>query len=469
MRIHNTLTKKIEDFVPIYDNKVKIYSCGPTVYGYAHIGNMRTYVFMDLLRRVLVHNGFELEHVMNITDVGHLVSDEDEGEDKMVAAARKEKKTPYEIAAYYTDVFFTDIKKLNIQKPEMITKATDNINEMIELVSGLIDKGYAYETSDGIYFDIKRFEPYGRLSGLDFDNQLAGARVSVNEEKRHPSDFAIWKKAEANHIMQWESPWGMGYPGWHIECSAMSRKYLGDTFDIHTGGVDHIPVHHENEIAQTEAFTGKSMARYWVHGEFLLVDNGKMSKSLGNTYTIADLEKKGFRALDFRYFCLNANYGKKLNFTWEGLKAANTAYTRMLEGVLEHKDTQGEEYSEDLITVALKEFEDAVNDDLNIPLALSAAWKLVRSPDKSKKIYDTLIKMDEVLGLEFDKATAHLIQERIPDEIVALSESRMSAKKSKDFMAADRIRDEIKKKGYDIRDTRDGVVIIKIIKTQKEQ
>lgn len=464
MKIHNTLTKKIEDFVPVNDNKVKIYSCGPTVYGYAHIGNMRTYVFMDLLRRVLLYNGYELEHVMNITDVGHLVSDEDEGEDKMVAAARNEKKTPFEIADHYTAIFFTDIEKLNIQKPEYITKATDNIAEMIDFVSGLLDKGYAYETSDGIYFDIKQFETYGKLSGLNFDNQLAGARVSINEEKRHPADFAIWKKAEPNHIMQWESPWGMGYPGWHIECSAMSRKYLGDTFDIHTGGVDHIPVHHENEIAQTEAYTGKPMAYYWVHGEFLLVDNGKMSKSLGNTYTISDLERKGFRALDFRYFCLNANYGKKLNFTWEGLKAANTAYTRMLEGVIEHRDATGDT-QEELITQALLEFNDAINDDLNIPLALSAAWMLIRSSVKSNTIYTALVEMDKVLGLGFDKASELLKKETIPDEMIRLSESRSLAKKNRDYTQADRIRDEIRQKGYDIRDTREGTVIIKIIES----
>ncbi len=460
MKIYNTYTKNKEEFEPIEDKKVKIYSCGPTVYSYAHIGNMRTYIFMDILRRVLKYNGYGLCHVMNITDVGHLMSDSDEGEDKLEAAAKEQKKTPYEIARFYSGAFFRDIDKLNIERPEIIPKATDNISEMIEFVEGLIKKGYAYETGDGIYFDISRFDGYGKLSGLDFENQIAGARVEVNEEKRHPADFAIWKKADPNHIMQWPSPWGMGYPGWHIECSAMSRKYLGDTFDIHSGGVDHIPVHHENEIAQTEAYTGKKMADYWMHGEFLLVDNGKMSKSLGNTYTIGDLEEKGYRPLDFRYFCLNANYRKKLNFTWEGLKAANTSYTRMLESILEHKGARGA-LEKGLIGSCLKEFEDAVNDDLNIPLALAAAWKLARNPEKSDDIYEALLRMDSIFGLKLEDAEEILKEEQIPLDIQMLSEKRLEAKGKKDFALADELRKEIRSRGYDVRDTREGTVIVK--------
>ena len=256
MKLYNTLSRKKEEFVPIKPGKAGMYSCGPTVYNYAHIGNMRTYVFMDMLRRTLEAYGFKVKSVMNITDVGHLTSDADEGEDKMARAAKEQKKTPWEIAQYYTDVFFKDLQALNIKRPNLTPKATEHIKEMLDFVQGLVDKGYGYETDDGIYFDISQFPDYGKLSGADLEAQLAGARVEVNQQKRHPADFALWKKAPKEHIMQWESPWGMGYPGWHIECSAMSRKYLGDVFDIHTGGVDHIPVHHENEIAQSEALLG---------------------------------------------------------------------------------------------------------------------------------------------------------------------------------------------------------------------
>lgn len=302
LKVYNTLSRKKEEFKPLVGNTVRMYSCGPTVYNYAHIGNLRTYIFMDILRRTLRYDGYKIKGVMNITDVGHLLSDRDDGEDKMATAAKREQKSPYEIADYYAGVFYTDIDKLNISRPEIIAKATDHINDMIEYVKALVDKGYGYETSDGIYFDISKFKEYGKLSRLNLDEQIAGARVEVNSEKRHPADFALWKKAEPEHIMQWESPWGMGYPGWHIECSTMSKKYLGDVFDIHTGGVDHIPVHHENEIAQSEALEDKKTVDYWMHGEFMLVNNGKMSKSLGNTYRISQLEEMGYTALDFRYF-----------------------------------------------------------------------------------------------------------------------------------------------------------------------
>ncbi|MEG2274661.1 MAG: cysteine--tRNA ligase, partial [Clostridia bacterium] len=322
LKIYNTLTRQKEDFKPIDDKKVCMYSCGPTVYSYAHIGNLRTYIFMDIFRRVLKYDGYKLKGVMNITDVGHLLNDSDDGEDKMEKASKEQKKTPLEIADFYSKVFFDDLDKLNIGKPEIIAKATEHIPDMIEYVEELVKAGYAYEIDDGIYFDISKFECYGKLSRLNLEEQQAGARVEVNSQKRHPADFAVWKKADPQHIMQWQSPWGMGYPGWHIECSAMSRKYLGQVFDIHTGGVDHIPVHHENEIAQNEALAGKKTVNYWVHGEFMLVNNGKMSKSLGNTYRISQLEEMGYCALDFRYFCLNAHYRKKLNFTFEGMDAA---------------------------------------------------------------------------------------------------------------------------------------------------
>jgi cysteinyl-tRNA synthetase len=459
MKLYNTLTRQKEEFRPIDENVVKIYSCGPTVYQYAHIGNMRTYIFMDILRRVLKYNGYKLRHVMNITDVGHLVSDADEGEDKMVKTAAETKKSPWEIAEYYTGVFMNDIAELNIGKPEIIPKATEHIKEMLEIVEALFDMGYGYETSDGIYFDIMKFKDYGKLSGLDLEGQIAGARVDVNEEKRHPADFALWKKAPKEHIMQWPSRWGMGYPGWHIECSAMSRKYLGDEFDIHTGGVDHIPIHHENEIAQSEALLGKPAVHYWLHGEFLLVDNGKMSKSLGNAYTLSDLKKKGYNPLVYRYMCLNANYRSKLNFTWDGLKAAQVAMERLLEGVVAHKYADPQvRIDDDVISGFESEFNEAVNDDLNIPKALGVVWNIARYGTKSSDLYKLLIKMDQILGLDFDKAAQKT--EEVPDldpEIQELIDRRQQARKEKNWKLADEIRDKLNGMGILLEDTPQGV------------
>ena len=321
LKLYNTLSREKEEFRPV-GKVVTMYSCGPTVYNYAHIGNLRTYVFMDLVRRVLRYDGYKLKGVMNITDVGHLLSDGDEGEDKMEVAAKKQQKSPYEIAAYYTDVFFKDIAALNIGKPEIIAKATDHIDDMIDYVVKLVEKGYGYEDERRYFISTSRkFPEYGKLSRLSLDDQIAGARVEVNGEKRHPADFALWKKAPKEHIMQWPSPWGMGYPGWHIECSTMSRKYLGSLIDIHSGGVDHIPVHHENEIAQSEALEGHKTVNVWMHGEFMLVDGGKMSKSLGNTYTIAQLEEMGYSPLAFRYFCLNTSLPQKAQLHLRGTQS----------------------------------------------------------------------------------------------------------------------------------------------------
>ena len=342
------MSRKKEEFKSLEPGTVRIYSCGPTVYSYAHIGNMRTYIFMDELRRVLRWNGYKLLHVMNITDVGHLTSDADEGEDKLEKAAKTQQKSPWDIAKYYTEIFLRDIDRLHIDRPELIPRATDHIQEMIDFVEKLCERGYGYETSDGIYYDISKYAGYGYLSGAKLDEQQAGARVEVNSEKRHPADFAIWKKAPKEHIMQWESPWGMGYPGWHIECSAMGLKYLGEEFDIHTGGVDHIPIHHENEIAQTVGLLGHPAARLWMHGEFMLVNNGKMSKSLGNTYTLDDLEERGYDPLVFRYFCLNGHYRNKLNFTFDGMDAAKAALNNLRAAVAAHKGASDEISDEEL-------------------------------------------------------------------------------------------------------------------------
>lgn len=455
LKIYNTLTRKKEEFVPLKEGKATMYSCGPTVYSYAHIGNLRTYIFMDTFRRVLKYDGYKLKGVMNITDVGHLLSDGDEGEDKMAKAAREQQKTPWEIAEFYTNYFFEDFKKLNIGKPEVVCKATDHIQEMIKDVQTLIDKGYAYEIDDGIYYDISKFPEYGKLSRLSLEDQQAGARVEVNSQKRHPADFAVWKKAEPQHIMQWQSPWGMGYPGWHIECSTMSRKYLGSHFDIHTGGVDAIPVHHENEIAQNEALEGDKTVNYWVHSEFMLVNNGKMSKSLGNVYRISQLEEKGYNALDYRYFCLNAHYRKKLNFTFEGMDGAKTSYARLLSALYQHKVGQNT-IAEDKLAEYKRQFDEAINDDLNIPLALGVVWTMIKEP-KSKAIYDLALQFDKVLGLSLDTAQpAKEEQEQIPEDVRKIADERYEAKKRKDFALADELRAKLSDMGYTVADTKDG-------------
>lgn len=462
MKLYNTLTNKKEEFQPICGQEARIYSCGPTVYNYAHIGNLRTYVFMDILRRVLQRAGYKLKHVMNITDVGHLVSDADEGEDKMMKTAKEQQKSPWDIAEYYTKVFFEDIEALNIQTPEIISKATEHIPEMIDFVQALVEKSYGYETSDGIYFDIGKFQDYGKLSGVDLEGQMAGARVEVNEEKRHPADFAIWKKAPKEHIMQWQSPWGMGYPGWHIECSAMARKYLGDTFDIHTGGVDHIPVHHENEIAQSEALLGKPAVNYWLHGEFLLVDNGKMSKSLGNTYTIADIKKKGYNPLAFRYLCLNAHYRNKLNFTWDGLQAAQISLDRLYEGALAHK-TGKDEVQPQVIDDFRVQFDDAIFDDLNIPKALGVIWNITRYNIKSKALFDLLVELDSVLGFNMDKVSEKEEKEiELDSDIQDMIALRQQARKDKNWKLADELRDKLKERGIGLEDTPQGVKVVLI-------
>lgn len=469
MKIYNTMSRRKEEFKPLSDECVTIYSCGPTVYSYAHIGNMRTYIFMDILRRSLKLNGYSLKHVMNITDVGHLTSDGDEGEDKMEKAAKSQKKTPWEIAEYFTGVFFGDLKRLNIETPEITPKATEHINQMIEFVQGLCEKGYGYETSDGIYFDISKFPGYGRLSRANLEEQLAGAseRVEVNTEKRHPADFALWKKAPKEHIMQWPSPWGMGYPGWHIECSTMSREYLGDCFDIHTGGVDHIPIHHENEIAQSEGLTCKKSVDYWMHSEFLLVDNGKMSKSLGNTYTISDLIEKGYSPLAYRYFCLNGNYRNKLNFTWEALDAAQISLKRLYALAAKHKTAPSGKISDDTLNGWKKEFADAVSDDLNVPFGLGILWRVLKNSEKHREIYEFALYADQVLGFSIEENSD--IQEKdeesvdcdVSPEITELVNKRTEAKKNRDFKTADEIRDKLKSMGITLIDTKEGVKIVK--------
>ena len=456
---YNTLTRKKEVFKPIDEKEVRIYSCGPTVYKDATIGNMRTNIFQDVLRRMLRYNGYKIKHVMNITDVGHLVSDGDEGEDKMLKSAREEHKTPLEIADYYTKLFFEDLESLNLERPEIICKATEHIKEMLEYVEKLVKNGYAYETSTAIYFDISKLDRYPILSNANLEDQKAGARVEVDKEKRNPHDFALWIKAPENHLMKWDSPWGPSYPGWHIECSAMGQKYLGEQFDIHTGGIDLVPTHHENEIAQSKGACGKIPANYWLHGEYLLIDGGKMSKSLGNVYLIKDIKNRGYDPLTYKLFTYSGHYRNKLNFTWEGIDSASKSLERLKQGYQTHKNGQ-EKIEQDKIEEYKKRFNNAINDDLNMPLAMGIVWEVIRNEKKSKQYADLLLDFDQVLGLKIDQVTKKE-EQNIPEEIMELIEERKEARQNKDWAKSDKLREIINEKGYDIKDTKDGMEVKK--------
>ena len=455
---YNTLTRKKDIFKPIDEKEVRIYSCGPTVYKDATIGNMRTSIFQDVLRRVLRYNGYKIKHVMNITDVGHLVSDGDEGEDKMIKSAREEHKTPEEIANYYTKLFFEDLKALNIETPEIVCKATEHIKEMLEYVKILMEKGYAYETSTAIYFDVSKLDEYPVLSNLNVEKQKAGARVEVDPEKKNHYDFALWIKAPENHLMKWDSPWGPSYPGWHIECSAMGQKYLGEQFDIHTGGIDLIPTHHENEIAQSRGYCGKIPAKYWLHGEYLLINGGKMSKSLGNVYLLKDIENRGFNPLSYRLFTYSSHYRNKLNFTWEAMEAAEKSLERLKKGYKAHLEGK-DEVDENIVNEYEEKFHKAINDDLNMPLAMGVVWEVVRSDRKSPKLAKLLLKFDSVMGLKIDEEDKKEVNVEIPEEILKLIEERKKARENKNWEESDRLRDIIKEKGYNVKDTKEGMEI----------
>lgn len=459
--LFNTLGRRKEELRPVHPGQVGIYTCGPTVYSRAHIGNLRAYVFADTLRRMLEYNGLAVKHVMNITDVGHLVSDADEGEDKMEKAAREHGKTPWEIAAEYTDIFFADCKKLNIKRPTVVAPATEYIQEMIEYVKCLVERGYVYETEDGLYFDISKYDEYGQLSGIDLEGQMAGARVEVNQAKRNPHDFAVWKKAPKEHIMQWESPWGMGYPGWHIECSVISTKHLGEVFDIHTGGVDHIPIHHENEIAQSVGCSGKIPANIWMHCEFLQIDKGKMSKSLGNVYTISDLEEKGYAPLALRYFYLNSHYRKQVNFTWEGIEGAHIALERLRGRVARLLEEYPEPNSNAPSSAKSASYEEdflaAINDDLNVPKALAVVWDVTKDTSLGSDAVRLLQKFDNVLGLSlFSGQKEDSAPVELPADVMEKIKEREAARAAKDWAKADQIRDELLQRGIALIDTKDG-------------
>lgn len=468
LKLYNTLSRKKEPFKPLKTSEVSLYTCGPTVYNFAHIGNLRTYIFEDVLRRVLEYNGYKVKQVMNITDVGHLTSDADTGEDKVEKSARKEKKTVWEIARFYTKAFKQNLRELNIKEPRLWCKATGHIKEQIALVKKLEQKGFTYQTSDGIYFDTSRFKNYGKLARLDPKGLKAGARVKVRKEKRNPADFALWKfsypngrsfdsaqdGAAARRQMEWDSPWGTGFPGWHLECSTMSTKYLGQPFDIHTGGVDHIPVHHTNEIAQSEAAYGKKMANFWLHGEFLIIKEEKMAKSKENFVTLKILKDKGFNPLSLRYLTLTSHYRSKLNFSWKSLGAVERALDNLYQQFVELGSPK----------VGCAEFEErflkAINTDLDTPKALAIMWDLLKSdyPGSAKK--RTLLKFDQVLGLDLDQVKKKRLV--IPKKVKELVAQREKARQQKDFQKADTLRKAIEKAGFSIRDTKEGPKLTKI-------
>lgn len=461
MKLFNSLTKTKEEFKPISENgEVKMYTCGPTVYSRAHIGNMRSYIFMDTLKRALLFNHYTVKNVMNITDVGHLTSDEDDGDDKMEVSAKKENLTPYEIAEKYTKLFIDDIKKLNILMPTKLVKATDHIQEMIDINKKLEQNGYTYKIDDGIYFDTKKFKDYGELSKMPQEEGVS--RIGVNEQKHNAKDFALWKFVEPGHIMKWNSPWGVGCPGWHIECSAMSIKYLGEYIDIHTGGEDHYYVHHENEIAQNNCSLGHKVVNIWMHCFFLQVDGGKMSKSLGNIYSLDDLINKGFSPMNYRYFLLQAHYRKRVNFTFEAMESAKTGYERLHALVQSNKEVKTSLTSNDIFKLSnyMDKFASAINDNLNTSEALAIMWEMLKDMPKSEDVYHYALRMDEALGLMLDTP----IEEdkiNIPQEVQDMANARWQAKKDKNYTLADELRSKITEQGFDIKDSVTGYEIIK--------
>lgn len=466
IKIYNSLTRKKEIFKPVEKGVLKMYSCGPTVYNFVHIGNLRAYFFMDIIVRTFKFNNYKVYNVMNITDVGHLVSDGDEGEDKMLVASKRENKSPFEIAKFYEKVFFEDIKNLNILIPKKIARATEHIKEMENFVKILLEKGFAYETKNTIYFDTSKVNNGKPILAKQKEGKLAGARIELDTEKKNPDDFALWIKAPENHIMKWDSFFGKAYPGWHLECSVMSEKYLGKTFDIHTGGTDHIPVHHENEIKQSIGKNGCAPCNYFMHVEFLQVDGGKMSKSIGNVYTLEELKEKGFDPLDFRYFLMQSSYRKPINFTFESLNASKIALNNLRKEYLKIKKEANDEENTKVFEENINEFNETINDDMNITKALSILWKIVKSEEINKITKLKLIeKMDEVFGLDIKNSEKYIVTKEddieISEEIKKLLEQRKEARENKNFELSDKIRDILYEKGYVVIDKKEGQIIEK--------
>ena len=478
MKIYNTLTRRIEEIVPIEAGKIKMYSCGPTVYRYIHIGNLRTFTMADWLRRIFGYRGFEVLHIKNITDVGHMRQEMvDRGEDKMLAQARKEGKTSLQIAQFYTEAFHEDENKLNILPAHVFPRATQHIPEMIAVIQRLQAKGIAYEVDGNVYYDIKRFPGYGKLSGNQLENMLAGVREGAVTDRHNPEDFPLWKVAEPGREMAWDSPWGVGFPGWHIECTAMSMKYLGQQFDIHTGGVDNIFPHHEDEIAQSEGFTDKQFVNYWVHAQHLLADGQKMAKSTGNAYTCSEIEARGFDPMALRYFYTTALYRSRLNFTFRALQAAQTSLER-LQGLAYSLFTQSDQnrlFSDEPLEPNANAWRDAfltaVEDDLNMPRAMAMVWNMLRSHE-----YDPITKVrllldvDRILGFDLKGYLQSDQPERRTDPQVYLAtvasgiaaevRERVDLRQRRDYVPADQIRQEVSSAGYAIRDTRRGPLVL---------
>ena len=459
MRLYNTLTKKVEDFVSNEQGKVKMYTCGPTVYHYAHIGNLRTYIFEDILEKGLSYLGYEVQRAMNITDVGHLTSDGDTGEDKMAKGAAREGKTVYEIADFYTKAFLNDMVDLNIKVPSLIEKASDNIDIYIEMITKMIEKDYAYISNGNVYFDISKAPDYYQLSGKNQDDLLIGVRDTVEEDKskRNPADFVLWftlSKFE-NHVMKWDSPWGVGYPGWHIECSGISYKIFGEHLDIHCGGVDNIFPHHTNEIAQSEAYVGHKWCNYWCHGAHLNDESGKMSKSNGEFLTVSLLKKKGYSPLDYRFFCLNSHYRNPLTFSFESLDGAKNALTKLKNKIINLKDEGN--LDKDVIEKYDNIFKEAISNDLNTSSMITVLYDLLKDEEVNDKTKRNLIeKFDEVLSLDLLKTEEFEIDSDLEKEVNELIAKRAEAKKNKDFALADQIRDELLSRNIKLIDTREG-------------
>lgn len=466
MQLFNTLTRRVEQFEPLKAPSVTLYSCGPTVYDFTHIGQLRTFVNNDLLKRALQYQGLEVKHIMNITDVGHLTGDTDEGEDKLEKGAKKTGKTVWEVARLYTDQFLTSLEAVNILPPDQIPKATDHIPDMITLINKLQEKQFTYETDEAIYFDTARFKKYGALSGQNIQDKIQKAReeVHVDKQKKHPADFALWFKRVgrfATHEMHWESPWGDGFPGWHIECSAMSMKYLDIPIDIHAGGVDLIPVHHENEIAQSEAATDKPFVQVWFHSEFILVDGQKMSKSKENFYTVQDIQKHSLDPIALRYLYMQTHYRKQLNFTFTALQATQTSLYNLYDTVrqLRHQTQRAQLSEEKLRTVQRfsEQFRGFIAKDLQMPQVLALVWEVVKSNIPSEDKLDLLLEFDQVLGLNLAQAT----EVEIPEAIRALAKKRDAARIQGDYASSDALRKQAEEQGYAFQDSPSGTIIKK--------
>ena len=472
LHIFNTLTHQMEEFQPIEPGHVRMYNCGPTVYNNQHIGNFRTFLFADLLRRYFEYQGIKVTQIMNITDVGHLTLDDVEsGEDKMDVVARELGWDPFKVAEHFTQAFFNDRKVLGFLEPHKFPRATDHVTEMVDYIETLIEKGYAYEVNGNVYFDVMKFESYGRLSGNTVEQMKAGARIEINPEKKHPADFALWKQ-DPKHLMQWESPWGKGFPGWHIECSAMSMKYLGETFDIHTGGEDNIFPHHECEIAQSEAATGKPFVKYWIHARHLLWEGRKMSKSAGTFFRPEQLVEKGYSPMAIRLGLAGSRYREQVSFSFKLFDDATSSLRRLVEFKkrlidLSATDTPTKGDVDSIILRAKEGFESAMDDDLNVSGALSAIHDFAREFNReideeevgaegAKKALEALEKFDSVFGV------LEVKEEAAPTEVVRLAEKRVEARKQKDFASADAIRDQIKDLGWSVEDAKDGAKFRKL-------